>query len=127
MEDLDYQKIGEEFIRTWYSLIDLKSPINEILSLTVKKEIQVDFPNHPLDLEGFRIWYQEQCWKFTGQHIIHSVTVKMKSGEMEIYSEITWRAVDRNGKEIQMFPNVTMRLRNEEGFKVFYYGCTDRE
>lgn len=123
----DYQKFGRDFIEIWYGKIDKKAPIDEILSLTVGKGIRVDFPNNPMDLEGFCAWYEGQCRDYTGQHIMHSVKTTMKDGEMEIYSEITWKAVNRNGKEIEMFPNVTLRLRDEDRFKVFYYGCIDRD
>ncbi|MDO5550996.1 MAG: hypothetical protein Q4F76_07485 [Lachnospiraceae bacterium] len=127
MNKLDDQSIGETFIKRWYGLIDRKAPISEILPLTVGDEIQVDFPNNPLDWKGFQTWYEGQCRDFTGQHILHTVKVEMKNEEMEIFSEITWKAVDKDGRDIQLFPNVILRLKKEDGFKVYYYGCTDRK
>ncbi len=127
MEGWKEQSIGEEFIKNWYRLMDGKAPIEALLSLTAGEALQVDFPGNPLDLAGFAAWYQGQCQKFTGQHILHSVKTERKNGELVIFGEVTWRAMDSDGKEIALFPNVTLRLREEDGLKVYYYGCRDRE
>ena len=46
---------------------------------------------------------------------------------MEIFSEITWKAEDKEGKTVMLYPNVTLKLRQENGWKVYYYGCRDRQ
>lgn len=117
---------GEDFIRQWYRKIDGKAPFEKIERLTVGEALVVDFPNNPLDLQGFRSWYNAQCRDFTGTHEIHSIRVsRVDDGTLVIFSEITWNALDSAGKTITMRPNVTLKL-DPVSRKVYYYGCVDR-
>ncbi len=117
---------GEAFIRQWYRMIDGKAPFEEIERLTIGEALVVDFPNNPLDLQGFRGWYNAQCRDFTGAHELHSIRVSLADdGALVIFSEITWNALNLTGRKITMRPNVTLRL-TPVSRKVFYYGCVDR-
>ena len=118
---------GEAFLRQWYCEIDGKKPFSEISGKTVGKDLIVDFPGNPLDFSGFRDWYESQCLNYTGKHDIHTVEVTEDKEHMEIFSEITWKAEDKEGKTVTLYPNVTLKLRQENGWKVYYYGCRDRQ
>lgn len=114
------------FIREWYRRIDSKTPFPRLEEMTVGEEIIVDFPNNPLNFDGFRRWYEGQCRDFTGEHCIHSVRATQGENELVIFSEITWRARSNAGEQITLYPNVTLKLRPESR-KIFYYGCVDRD
>lgn len=119
---------GETFIRNWYEQIDGKRDFEMVAAMTAGMDLVVDFPNNPLDFYGFQQWYEQQCRVFTGRHLIHSIRVAEEEGLMVIFSEITWEARNLDGETIRQYPNVTMKLRSrEEGLKVLYYGCRDRE
>ena len=114
------------FIREWYRRIDSKTDFSALEEMTVGEEIIVDFPNNPLDFDGFRRWYEGQCRDYTGEHCIHSVRVTEEKNAIVIFSEITWRAKDMAGQQITLYPNVTLKLRPETR-RIFYYGCVDRK
>lgn len=118
---------GKEFLRQWYCEIDGKKPFSEISKKTVGKDLVVDFPGNPLDFSGFWDWYESQCLNYTGRHEIHTVEVTKDEEHMVIFSEITWTAEDKEGKTVRLYPNVTLKLRWENGWKVYYYGCRDRQ
>ena len=126
MEERELTAQGEAFIREWYGKIDAKVPFEEIAARTVGQALTVDFPGNPLDFSGFKNWYEGQCRDFTGRHNLHSVKVSGAEREMEIFSEITWEARDTGGGALTLYPNVTLRLVWDEGWKVSYYGCVDR-
>ena len=114
------------FIREWYRRIDSKTDFSALEEMTVGEEIIVDFPNNPLDFDGFRRWYEGQCRDYTGEHCIHSVRVTEEKNAIVIFSEITWRAKDMAGQQITLYPDVTLKLRPETR-RIFYYGCVDRK
>lgn len=114
------------FIREWYRRIDGKTDFSALEEMTVGEELVVDFPNNLLDFDGFRRWYEGQCRDFTGEHCIHSVRAAEEGNAVVIFSEITWRARNRAGQQITLYPNVTLKLRPESR-KIFYYGCVDRD
>ena len=114
------------FIREWYRRIDSKTDFSALEEMTVGEEIIVDFPNNPLDFDGFRRWYEGQCRDYTGEHCIHSVRATEEKNAIVIFSEITWRAKDMAGQQITLYPDVTLKLRPETR-RIFYYGCVDRK
>ena len=116
---------GEAFLRDWYRKIDGKAPFSELARLTVGEGLVVDFPNNPLDMDGFERWYAAQCRDFCGEHCIHSIKVTEEADAIVIFSEITWRAKNTAGEAIELTPNVTLRL-DRVNRAVFYYGCVDR-
>ena len=113
------------FIREWYRRIDSKTDFSALEEMAVGEEIIVDFPNNPLDFDGFRRWYEGQCREYTGEHCIHSVRATEEKNAIVIFSEITWRAKDMAGQQITLYPDVTLKLRPESR-RIFYYGCVDR-
>lgn len=120
------QQVGSDFIRRWYERIDAKAPFETIAGDTVGAELVVDFPNNPLDFDGFRRWYEGQCSNYTGCHHIHRTETAEEQGLLVIRASITWRAESRDREEIVLYPDVTLRLRWEDGWRVCYYGCQDR-
>lgn len=114
------------FIREWYRRIDSKTDFSALEEMTVGEEIIVDFPNNPLDFDGFRRWYEGQCRDYTGEHCIHNVRATEEKNAIVIFSEITWRAKDMAGQQITLYPDVTLKLRPETR-RIFYYGCVDRK
>lgn len=126
MEEINVKE-GEELIRSWYALIDAKADFHEIAARTAGEELVVDFPGNPLKFEGFKMWYQNQCLDYTGRHEIHSTQVTEEGGLLVIFARITWTAVDRQGKTVVLYPDVTIKWKRDNGWKAVYYGCVDRE
>lgn len=127
MEERELTAQGEAFIRGWYGRIDAKVPFEEIAADTTGQSLTVDFPGNPLDFGGFRTWYEGQCRDFTGRHEIHTVKVTGNEHKMEIFSEITWNADKADGGRLTLYPNVTLKLVRDNGWKVDFYGCVDRQ
>ena len=127
MDERELTEQGEAFIRGWYARIDAKVPFEEIVGDTAGESLIVDFPGNPLDFCGFKSWYEGQCRDFTGRHQLHTVRVSGSDTEMEIFSEITWTAEKTEGGTLTLYPNVTLRLVKDGGWKVCYYGCVDRK
>lgn len=113
------------FICEWYRCIDQKEDFSVIDKQILGREITVDFPNHPMGYEGFQKWYEGQCSQYTGKHHIHTVSAWKRQDCIEIFAEITWTAVDMEGKQTELYPNVTLKI-TPDSHKVFYYGCVDR-
>lgn len=126
MEEKQLTAEGEAFIRGWYEMIDAKAPFEAIAARTAGPGLTVDFPGNPLDFDGFKGWYEGQCRDFTGKHQIHSVKVFGDERELVIFSEITWTARKAEGGTLSLYPNVTLKLTWDDGWKVMFYGCVDR-
>ena len=127
MEERELTAQGEAFIRDWYGRIDAKAPFEEIADRTTGEALTVDFPGNPLDFAGFKCWYEGQCRDFTGKHNLHTIRVSGTDQKMEFFSEITWEANRAEGGTLTLYPNVTLRLVWDDGWKVSYYGCVDRQ
>lgn len=127
MEERELTAQGEAFIRGWYRRIDAKVPFEEIAADTAGEGMTVDFPGNPLDFGGFKSWYEGQCRDFTGRHEIHTIKVSGDEQKLEIFSEITWNADRTDGGTLTLYPNVTLKLAWDDGWKVRYYGCVDRQ
>lgn len=114
-----------EFIVDWYQLIDSKVPFEKLERLVDKKKLKVEFPNNSMDVDGFRLWYEGQCANFTGKHFIENITLRNEQSLVRIEAIVTWRAVDLNGQEVVMYPNVWICLDKKSNL-IVSYGCIDR-
>lgn len=120
-------KEAEELVRSWYALIDAKADFGEIAARTAGQELTVDFPGNPLDFEGFKMWYQGQCRDYNGSHEIHSIQVTEEENLLVTFARITWTAACRQGGTVVLYPDVTIKWKQDNGWKAVYYGCVDRE
>lgn len=95
------EEVVKKVVIDWYKLLDVHAPIDEVLLLLAKENLEMQFPEATLKgQEQFTSWYETVTHKFFNEvHEVKEVQVALNGNNADVKLVVNWQAHIWNAPE----------------------------